>query len=60
MISFVLYSEKRGYYVGVHNHTIEARYAQNFEYLDKALELRDYLSRRYGEEYHIKARYIIP
>ena len=58
MSYILLYSEKYGYFESIHNgyvhHTSNFHSAANYKYLDVAIDMREYLDRRYDENYHIE------
>ena len=58
MSYIILYSERYGYFESIHNgyvhHTQDFRSAANYKYLDRAMDMREYLDRRYDENYHIE------
>lgn len=58
MSYIILYSERYGYFESIHSgcvhHTQDFRSAANYKYLDRAMDMREYLHRRYNESYHIE------
>lgn len=58
MSYILLYSERYGYFEGSHNgcihHTQDFHCAVNYDYLDEAMRIREFLNARYDGDYHIK------
>lgn len=58
MSYILLYSERYGYYESFHDgcvrHTRDFHCALNFDYLDGAMRIREFLNARYDGDYHIK------
>lgn len=50
MSYILLYSERYGYT----HHTNDFHRAANYKYLDAAMYMKEYLSTRYDEDYHIE------
>lgn len=58
MSYILLYSERYGYFENFHNgyahHTQDFHCAANYDYLDVAMRIREFLNARCDEDYHIK------
>ena len=58
MTYILLYSERYGYLKntsgGYLHNTEDFHDAQNFRFLDRAMEMREYIYRRFDEKYHIE------
>lgn len=58
MSYILLYSERYGYFEGICDgyihHTQDFHCALNYDYLDEAMRIREFLNAGYDEDYHIK------